>query len=103
MWIPSLISENSNRFPPSIHVNDDAFGNIRCASPPSTGTSHMSKGVAVPYAIRDPSGDNVGHTAESVKNVICCQAVFAGVVGRAVRYHQIPPVAVSSNAIATSE
>jgi len=51
-----------------------------------------------------PSGDSAGDTAESVKNVICCQLVLAGAAGRPARYHQIPPPAATSNtANATSE
>src|SRR5271156_4080714 len=43
-----------------------------------------------------PSGDSAGYTAESVKNVNCCQFVLAGAAGRAARYHQIPPPTVAS-------
>ena len=57
---PLLISENRSRFPPSIQVSDDALRRIRRGSPPSTGTSHVSHGSAVPYTIRVPSGENVG-------------------------------------------
>src|SRR6516165_7521128 len=58
--IPFLSSENRIRFPPSIHVSDDAFRNIRRGSPPMTDTSHVSHGSTVPYAIRVPSGENAG-------------------------------------------
>src|SRR5271169_3454980 len=60
IFTPFLISENRSRFPPSIHVSDDALRRINRGSPFSTGTSHVSHGSSVPYTIRVPSGENAG-------------------------------------------
>src|SRR5579864_2311217 len=67
--IPLLISENRSRFPPSIHVSDDALRNIRRGSLPSTGTSHVFHGSTVPYTIRVPSGENTGLNFDSLSCV----------------------------------
>src|SRR5208283_3442971 len=60
MCSPLLISENNSRFPPSIHVSDEAFLSITRGSPPITGTSHTSQGPSVLYTTFVPSGENVG-------------------------------------------
>src|SRR6516165_3858374 len=71
MCSPVLIYENINRFPFSTQVNDDAFLSINRGSPPSTGTSHSSHGPTTLYAMRVPSGENVGDNFVPFPRVNC--------------------------------
>src|SRR5215469_2832233 len=59
---------------------------MRRASPPSTGTSHVSHGFTVPYRISAPSGENVGLSLSRGAEVLSWVSCTGSPAGRIFTY-----------------